>query len=87
MLQIDCPSCGARAQSEFSYERTLDSVVTLDMPADETVRRLYARANPRGLDEELWRHAFGCRQWLVLRRHRQTHEITSVAAFDPALHR
>ena len=67
MLQIDCPSCGARAQSEFSYERTLDSVVTLDMPADETVRRLYARANPRGFDEELWRHAFGCRQWLVLR--------------------
>ncbi|WP_421019702.1 sarcosine oxidase subunit delta, partial [Klebsiella pneumoniae] len=50
-------------------------------------RRLYARANPRGFDEELWRHAFGCRQWLVLRRHRQTHEIASVAAFDPALHR
>lgn len=87
MLQIDCPYCGARAQSEFSYERTLDSIVTLEMPADEAVRRLYARANPRGFDDELWRHAFGCRQWLVLRRHRQTHEIASVAAFDPALHR
>ena len=87
MLQINCPYCGERAQIEFGYERTLDSIVTLDMAANEAVTRLYARANPRGLDDELWRHSFGCRQWLVLRRHRQTHEITSVAAFDPALHR
>ncbi|MDQ2763384.1 MAG: sarcosine oxidase subunit delta [Pseudomonadota bacterium] len=81
MMQIDCPHCGKRAQVEFAYERTLDSVVTLSMPADEAVGRLYARENPRGLDDELWRHSYGCRQWVVLRRHRRTHEIVSVEAF------
>ena len=83
MLQIDCPHCGPRAQIEFAYERTLDSIVTLDMPPEEAVMRLYARINPRGLDDELWRHAFGCRQWLVLRRHRVTHEIVSIAEYAP----
>ena len=52
---------------------------TLDMPAAEAVARLYARANPRGLDDELWRHGYGCRHWLVLRRHRVTHAIESRA--------
>jgi sarcosine oxidase subunit delta len=83
MMLIDCPHCGKRAQAEFTYERTLDSIVTLDMPAEVAVARLYARANPRGLDDELWRHSYGCRQWIVLNRHRQTHAIVSVAAFAP----
>ncbi len=83
MMQIDCPHCGPRAQIEFAYERTLDSIVTLDLPAEEAVARLYARANPRGLDDELWRHSFGCRQWLVLRRHRVSHAIVSVADYAP----
>lgn len=83
MLLIDCPHCGPRAQIEFAYERTLDSIVTLDMPPEEAVARLYERANPRGLDDELWRHSFGCRQWLVLRRHRVTHEIVSVTECAP----
>lgn len=83
MMRIDCPHCGARAQAEFTYERTLDSIVTLGMPAEEAMGRLYARANPRGLDDELWRHSLGCRQWIVLRRHRQTHEIVAVADYVP----
>lgn len=84
MLRIDCPHCGPRAQAEFAYERTLDSIVTLDMPAEEAVRRLYARANPRGEDDELWRHSYGCRQWLVMRRDRRTHDILWVRAFGEA---
>jgi heterotetrameric sarcosine oxidase delta subunit len=87
MMRIDCPHCGPRAQIEFVYQRTLDSIVTLDMLPEEAVARLYARANPRGPDDELWQHALGCRAWLVLRRHRTTHDIITVAAFDPAVHR
>lgn len=83
MMLIDCPYCGKRAQAEFSYERTLDSIVTLDMAPETAVARLYARANPRGLDGELWRHGYGCRQWIVLTRHRRTHAIVAVAAFAP----
>ncbi|WP_010216321.1 sarcosine oxidase subunit delta [Sphingomonas sp. PAMC 26621] len=85
MLLIDCPHCGERAQVEFVYERTLDSIVTPGMPPEVAVARLYARANPVGLDDELWRHAYGCRQWIVLRRHRRSHAIALVVAYDPAL--
>lgn len=81
MMLIDCPCCGPRAQAEFVYERTCDSIVTPEMSPEEAVARLYARTNPRGLDDELWRHAYGCRQWLVLRRDRRTHAILSVAAY------
>jgi sarcosine oxidase subunit delta len=83
MMLIDCPYCGERAQAEFTYERTLDSIVGLDMPVEEVLARLFSRANPRGEDRELWRHTFGCRQWLVLRRHRRTHAIAAVDPYAP----
>ena len=86
MMRINCPHCGQRAQAEFVYERTLDSIVTVEMTANEAVQRLYERTNPRALDDELWRHSFGCRQWLVLRRHRTTHAIEAIATFEPAVH-
>ena len=83
MLLINCPHCGPRAQVEFAYERTVDSVVEPDAPADQAMERLFARANPRGADEEIWRHSFGCRAWLVMSRHRATHEITAIRAAGP----
>ena len=83
MLLINCPHCGPRAQVEFAYERTVDSVVEPDAPADKAMERLFARANPRGIDEEIWRHSFGCRAWLVMSRHRATHEITAIRAVGP----
>ena len=78
MLQITCPHCGPRAQSEFTYERTLDAIVSLDMLPEQAMQVLFERANPRGLDGELWRHSFGCRQFITLRRHRVTHAIEAV---------
>ena len=83
MMLIDCPHCGERAQAEFAYERTLDSIVTLDMPPEEVLARLFSRVNPRGEDRELWRHAYGCRQWIVLRRDRRTHAIAAVDPYAP----
>lgn len=83
MMQIDCPHCGPRAQSEFVYERTLDSVVTLDAAPEAAMKTLFTRTNPRGLDDEIWRHSYGCRAWLIMTRHRVTHEITAVRAVGP----
>ena len=83
MLLITCPHCGPRAQTEFSYERTVDSVVQPGADPAEAMARLFARANPRGLDDEIWRHTFGCRAWLVMTRHRMTHAITSIRAAGP----
>jgi heterotetrameric sarcosine oxidase delta subunit len=83
MMLIPCPHCGPRSQAEFAYERTMDSVVPLDAAPDEVMERLFTRTNPRGPDEELWRHTFGCRAWMVLRRHRVTNDIESVRAVGP----
>lgn len=83
MMLIPCPHCGPRAQTEFVYERTLDSVVALDAGADDAMNSLFTRTNPRGVNEELWRHTFGCRAWMAVRRHRVTHEIESVRPVGP----
>ena len=83
MMLIPCPHCGPRAQAEFTYERTLDSVVPLDAAPDAAMATLFTRTNPRGPDEEIWRHTFGCRAWIVMRRNRVTHEIEHVRAAGP----
>ena len=83
MMKITCPHCGPRAQAEFTYERTVDSVVHPGADPAQAMESLFTRANPRGPDEELWRHTFGCRAWLVMTRHRVTHEIEAVRAVGP----
>ena len=83
MMLIPCPHCGPRAQSEFIYERTVDSVVPLDAPTDEAMTTLFTRNNPRGVDDEIWRHTYGCRAWMVVTRHRVTNEISECLAIGP----
>ena len=83
MMLINCPHCGPRAQAEFVFERTLDSVVTLDASPEDAMNTLFTRGNPRGFDDEIWRHTFGCRAWLVMTRHRVTNEISNVRAVGP----
>jgi heterotetrameric sarcosine oxidase delta subunit len=83
MLLIHCPHCGPRAQTEFVYERTMDSVIPPGTPSGEAMERLFTRANPRGVDDELWRHTYGCRAWMVITRHRVTNAITAVRSIGP----
>jgi sarcosine oxidase subunit delta len=83
MYQIICPHCGPRAQLEFTYERTVDSVVDPAADTATAMQALYTRANPMGLDDEIWRHTYGCRGWMVLTRHRVTHVIEAVRALGP----
>jgi heterotetrameric sarcosine oxidase delta subunit len=84
MMQIPCPHCGLRAQAEFSYERTVDSQVTLDMPPHIAMATLFTRGNPRGPDDEIWRHTYGCRAWMIITRHRVSHAISAVRGIGPA---
>lgn len=83
MMQLPCPHCGPRDQAEFVYERVLESVIVPGADDATAVETLFARTNPRGADEELWRHIFGCRAWLVLTRHRVTNEISAVRPIGP----
>lgn len=83
MMLITCPHCGPRAQAEFTYERTADSVFQPDADPTLAMEQLFTRANPRDLDDEIWRHTFGCRGWLVMTRHRVTHVIKAIRAVGP----
>lgn len=78
MLLINCPHCGERAQTEFTY----GGDATVERPSDPDAITLeawnayvYLRDNPRGPHTEFWHHTAGCRCWIKVRRDTLTHEI------------
>jgi len=79
MIRIDCPYCGERDHSEFSYggDATIE-YPALDAPVEDWVKAVYERENIRGRQLETWHHQFGCRMWLIVERDTMTHEISSV---------
>jgi sarcosine oxidase subunit delta len=85
MFLIACPHCGPRSQAEFVYERAEEAVAYPDATPEATLTALYSRANPRDFAWELWRHAYGCRGWIRMRRHRTTHEIAEIEALGATL--
>jgi sarcosine oxidase subunit delta len=82
-MRIQCPFCGERDVSEFSY-RGDAAFKRPDAAGPDAVARyveaVYVRTNPAGPHEELWYHLFGCRSWLKVRRNTRTHEILAVRA-------
>ena len=81
MLQIPCPWCGVRDESEFRYRgdatRTRPAA---DAGPDAFNAYVYERVNPRGWHSEWWLHVAGCKKLLKVVRHTVTHEIRSVEA-------
>ena len=86
MIRIDCPFCGPRDHGEFTYAGDATKVRpahgSTDMEA--WLDYVYFRDNPKGVHKELWHHAHGCRQWLVVERDTTTHEVLSVAFAKPS---
>ncbi len=81
MIRINCPFCGERDHSEFSYGGDGSIVYpSLDAPAEEWSAAVFQRENIRGMQTESWQHVNGCRQWLLVERDTMTHEIQSVRA-------
>lgn len=79
MIRIDCPFCGARDHSEFSYGGDASIVYPdLDAPAEAWHDAVFMRENIRGMQSETWHHLSGCRMWLIVERDTITHEIKSV---------
>ena len=79
MIRINCPVCGLRDESEFSFigDATVrrPAVDNADMQA--WYEYVFLRDNPRGAHVEHWLHVHGCRQVVTVRRHTVTHEIES----------
>lgn len=84
-MRIQCPFCGERDLSEFTYLgdagfRRPDALAP-DASA-QYFEAVYLRDNPAGRHEDLWYHAFGCRGWLHITRDTRTHEIFAVKFAD-----
>ncbi|MEO0819240.1 MAG: sarcosine oxidase subunit delta [Pseudomonadota bacterium] len=86
MIRINCPFCGPRDHSEFSYEGD-GSVVypPLDAPHEAWCDAVYLRQNARGPALELWQHVGGCRAFLLIERDTLSHEIRSVRYATPGM--
>ena len=79
MLKINCPWCGNRNETEFTYggekkSRPKDPFALSDQDWAEYV---FFKKNTVGPLEELWNHAHGCRRWFKLTRNTLTNEMTS----------
>jgi heterotetrameric sarcosine oxidase delta subunit len=78
MLQIPCPWCGLRDETEFTWggeagiARPVDPAAT---PEQEWAAYLYLRENVKGPHREQWWHAAGCRRWFVVERDTLTYRI------------
>jgi heterotetrameric sarcosine oxidase delta subunit len=79
MLRINCPFCGERDHSEFTYGGDAAVVYpALDAPLEAWIDAVYVRRNPKGPHRERWQHSDGCRLWLIIGRDTLSHAITSV---------
>jgi sarcosine oxidase subunit delta len=81
-MRINCPYCGLRDHSEFSFggESPRLRPEFPDRASDaEWADYLFYRNNVKGLHLERWVHSFGCRQWFNVVRDTATHEIVEVA--------
>ena len=83
MFLINCPYCGERDESEFSFggEGGISRPTNPDALSDEQwADYLFMRKNPRGLHHELWNHAQGCRRWFNVERDTLTYKIAATRA-------
>ena len=81
MLLIECPWCGPREESEFSYggEAHIARPAAPDSLSDtEWADYLFMRKNSRGRHLEQWSHSGGCRRWFNVERNTVSYRITSV---------
>ena len=81
MLLINCPHCGPRSETEFTYggEAGIARPTGCDSLTDEAWGDyLFMRKNPKGAHQELWKHAMGCRRWLRVQRDTVSYRIDSV---------
>ena len=79
MMQLRCPWCGARDESEFVCGGTSHIARPEPGASDERWGEyLFFRENPQGVHFERWRHAYGCGCWFNIARHTLTHEVLAV---------
>tara|TARA_B100001123_G_C15282272_1_gene1014420 strand:+ start:138 stop:437 length:300 start_codon:yes stop_codon:yes gene_type:complete len=86
MIRINCPFCGERDHSEFTYggDATI-KYPSLSANENEWVEAIFFRKNIFGPQLETWHHTSGCRMWLEVERCTKTHKISSIKPAHPEL--
>ena len=80
MLQIKCPYCGTRDETDFTFGGESHVVRPGLASSDaEWADYLFNRTNPNGVHLERWCHSYGCGQWFNVARDTVTHEIHKVS--------
>jgi sarcosine oxidase subunit delta len=77
MLILTCPCCGVAAE-ETELAAGGEAHLKRFGPGssdDDFERYMFARANPRGVHLERWRHAYGCGKWFLAVRCTATLEV------------
>jgi heterotetrameric sarcosine oxidase delta subunit len=81
MMMVPCPWCGPRDAGEFRQAAT--EALPRPDPGQATPEQwrayLYLRANALGWVTETWYHRMGCRRYVTLERHTETHEFRPAA--------
>lgn len=72
-MRLPCPYCGDRDAQEFVYRG--DAAPQRPEGEEGMFEYVYLRDNPPGPMAELWYHANGCRNWIVVTRDTRTHEV------------
>jgi len=89
MLLINCPYCGERDQSEFSYGGRSANYPTLDSAAsvEKWHRAIHLHDSSQKLIREYWYHEYGCEQWIEILRDVDSHEMTPISGADKQIPR
>ena len=84
-MLIPCPVCGLRDHAEFTYggDAAVARPEISERDAAAWAAHVYDRTNPRGSHREYWHHVHGCRQWMVVGRDTQTHEVSGARLVGP----
>ena len=81
MMQINCPFCGLRDETEFTWggEAHITRPVAPENQSDEQwANYLFIRKNPKGIHHERWCHTYGCGLWFNMSRDTENHKISAV---------
>lgn len=84
MLQINCPWCGVRAESEFTCGGEggiVRPVATETMTDAQWGDYVFMRKNPKGVLHEQWRHSSGCGRWFNALRDTVSYRFQAVWKF------
>jgi sarcosine oxidase subunit delta len=78
-MLIPCPVCGLRDHGEFTYggDATIVRPNIGEGDAERWAAYVYDRQNPCGVHDEYWQHTHGCRQFMIVTRNTQTHDVSA----------